>query len=102
MTLQLLQLAKHYAALSPTTPSLIPSPPFPSARELSLPRTQDWLVAHLLSSDNDDEDLSGQAWKKVFWRRVVKGIEQGFEERTAEGGELEVEDEVRELLDESC
>jgi len=91
MSLDLCLLQRHYAALSPTTSSLIPSPPFPTARELSAPSTQQWLVDNLLV---DEEELSGQAWKKVFWRRIVKNIEEGFEERRREGDE-EVEEEVR-------
>lgn len=93
MSTQLLQLQRYYAALSPATPSLIPSPPFPTARELSLPSTQAGLVEHLLA--NAEDEVGGSAWRRVWWRRVVKGIEQGFEERKAEGESEEVEDEVR-------
>ncbi|ORY79734.1 hypothetical protein BCR35DRAFT_94231 [Leucosporidium creatinivorum] len=97
MSSSLLLLQRHYAALSPTTASLIPSPPFPTSRDLSAPQTQQWLVDNLLSSDGDEEP-SGQAWKKVFWRRVVKGIEEGFQERRNEGDAEVEEEEVHETI----
>lgn len=90
----LLLLKRYYAALSPTTPSLIPCPPFPDARTLSLPETQSLLVGELLN----DMEVTGasSAWKKVFWRRVVKGIEEGYELRRQDPAEkVTVEDEVR-------
>jgi len=95
-------LLKHYSALSPTVPSLLPNPSrFPSSKTLSLATTQQWLVENLLPLDQD-QDLnqvgqrngSGSMWKKSFWKRVVKGIEQGFEERRIEEGEESVQDEV--------
>ena len=102
--LQLLKLSRHYASLSPSTPSLIPSPPFPSSEALSRPATQSWLAEQLLAAPRSSQkDLEGEAgaendgigagaWKKVFWRRVVKGIEEGFELRRDRGES--VEDEV--------
>ncbi|GAA5992484.1 hypothetical protein JCM10908_000842 [Rhodotorula pacifica] len=87
----LARLLKHYAALSPSSPTLIPSPPFPAARDLSTPAAQQWLVDHLLPHDRAQEE-GARGWKKAFWRRVVKGIEVGFEERRAQGDEA-VEDE---------
>ncbi|BGP14135.1 hypothetical protein JCM10213_002432 [Rhodosporidiobolus nylandii] len=88
-------LLRHYAALSPTTPALLPSPPFPSSAELSRAHTQQWLVDHLLSDDDGQgEDAEGaRAWKKVFWRRVVKSLEEGFEERRLAGEGEAVDDE---------
>lgn len=93
---QLPLLLRHYAALSPSSPALLPAPPFPTSRQLSLPTTQQWLVDHLLQHDQQqqDEERGGAAWKKVFWRRVVKAVEQGFDERRAEGDD-QVDDEVR-------
>ena len=88
----LASLLKHYAALSPSSPTLIPSPPFPSAQDLSTPAVQQWIVDHLLAVDQTQQD-GARAWKKAFWSRVVKGIEVGFEQRRAEGDEA-VEDEV--------
>ncbi|BGP38208.1 hypothetical protein JCM10449v2_002137 [Rhodotorula kratochvilovae] len=92
MDRQLPLLLRHYAALSPSSPALLPAPPFPTARELSLPHTQQWLVDHLLAHDAQEPDAGGQAWKKGFWRRVVKGVEEGFDQRRNEG-DPQVEDE---------
>lgn len=91
-------LLKLYSALSPSTPALIPSPPFPSPRLLSLPSTQTWIVDHILATEPPDQDDAADEdgaalWKKVFWRRVVKGVEEGFALRAAEGED--VADEVR-------
>ncbi|GAA5931644.1 protein-lysine N-methyltransferase [Sporobolomyces koalae] len=88
-------LLRHYSALSPSTPALIPSPPFPSSRTLSLPTTQLWIVENLLPIDHEPPQESirgGNTWKKAFWRRIVKGIETGFEERK-HLGDSNVEDE---------
>ncbi|GAA5900481.1 uncharacterized protein JCM6883_002859 [Sporobolomyces salmoneus] len=85
-------LLKHYAALSPSTAALLPSPPFPSSQTLSLSSTQRWIVNNLLSLDQDNPE-NGSVWKKGFWKRIVRGIEEGFEERRAEEGEESVEDE---------
>lgn len=98
---QLLRLKRHYSALSPTTPSLIPSSSFPTPAQLSKVSTQAWLVEHLLAASVEGETESAAAWKKVFWRRVVKGIEEGFEIRKNEG-DAEVEDEVRLSLTTPC
>ncbi|GAA6025080.1 hypothetical protein JCM10207_003401 [Rhodosporidiobolus poonsookiae] len=90
-------LLRHYAALSPSSPALLPSPPFPSPSVLSRAATQQYLVDHFLAptqptnSVEEDED-GARGWKKVFWRRVVKGIEAGFDQRRSEG-DAEVEDE---------
>lgn len=35
----------------------------------------------------------GRQWKKSFWKRIVKGIEEGFEIRSS-GGDRGVEEEV--------
>ncbi|GAA5968256.1 hypothetical protein JCM3765_000866 [Sporobolomyces pararoseus] len=100
-------LLKHYSALTPSIPSFIPSPsPFPDSKTLSLPQTQQWIVRNLLPLDNpDNEEENGQEevivsdsswnWKKSFWKRVVKGIEEGFElrKKEEEEGEVNVEDE---------
>ncbi|GAA5951565.1 hypothetical protein JCM8115_005182 [Rhodotorula mucilaginosa] len=87
----LASLLKHYAAVSPSSPTLIPSPPFPSPRDLSTPAAQQWIVDHLLALNQTQQD-GARAWKKAFWSRVVKGIEVGFAQRRAEGDEA-VEDE---------
>ncbi|GAA5915163.1 hypothetical protein JCM8208_002156 [Rhodotorula glutinis] len=93
---QLPLLLRHYAALSPSSPALVPAPPFPTSRHLSLPTTQQWLVDHLLKHEQDqqDEERGGAAWKKVFWRRVVKAVEEGFDERRADGDEQVDDEEV--------
>lgn len=96
----LASLLKHYAALSPSSPTLIPSPPFPSPRDLSTAAAQQWIVDHLLGLDQTQQD-GARAWKKAFWSRVVKGIEVGFEQRRAEGDEA-VEDEVSPLMYSPC
>ncbi|GAA5875635.1 hypothetical protein JCM8547_000896 [Rhodosporidiobolus lusitaniae] len=83
-------LLRHDAALSPSTPSLIPSPPFPPPSTLSLPQTQQWIVDHLIKHNQDEG--GAEQWRKGFWKRVVKGIEEGFEERRKDGDE-NVEDE---------
>ena len=88
----LASLLKHYAALSPSSPTLIHTPPFPSPRDLSTPAAQQWIVDHLLALDQTQQD-GARAWKKAFWSRVVKGVEVGFEQRRAEGDEA-IEDEV--------
>ncbi|GAA5933254.1 hypothetical protein JCM3775_002586 [Rhodotorula graminis] len=93
---QLPLLLRHYAALSPSSPALLPAPPFPTSRQLSLPTTQQWLVDHLLEHDRDQQDgeRGGAAWKKVFWRRVVKAVEDGFDVRRADGDEQVDDEEV--------
>jgi hypothetical protein len=88
----LASLHKHYAAVSPSSPTHIPSPPFPSPRDLSTPAAQQWIVDHLLALNQTQQD-GARAWRKAFWSRVVKGIEVGFAQRRAEGDEA-VEDEV--------
>ncbi|GAA6051540.1 hypothetical protein JCM3770_000405 [Rhodotorula araucariae] len=92
MDRQLALLLRHYAALSPSSPALLPAPPFPSARDLSLPHTQQWLVDHLLAHDVQEVDAGGHTWKRGFWRRIVKGVEEGFDERRAVG-DTQVDDE---------
>ncbi|GAA5862845.1 hypothetical protein JCM3774_006661 [Rhodotorula dairenensis] len=89
--LSLARLLKHYAALSPSSPTLIPTPPFLTATELSTSAAQQWLVDHLLPLDQSKQD-GARSWKKAFWRRVVDGIEVGFNERRARGDDA-VEDE---------
>jgi hypothetical protein len=100
--MQLPTLLKHYASLSPSTPALLRSPPFPTPLQLCRPETQAWLVDNLLPSSSnelqdekalDEEHEGGESWKKVFWRRVVKGVEEGFEVRKTQGESIE--DEVR-------
>lgn len=91
--LPLARLLKHYAALSPASPISIPSPPFLAATDLSKPMTQQWLVQHLLPLDQTQQD-GARGWKKAFWRRIVNGIEAGFDERRTRGDGA-VEDEVR-------
>lgn len=90
----LARLHRHYLALSPSSPSLLPSPPFPSPAQLSTPAAQAYLAHHLLdpAGSAGPEAAGGEAWKRVFWRRVVKAIEQGLAERVAEGED--VSDEV--------
>ncbi|GAA5999391.1 uncharacterized protein JCM10292_001256 [Rhodotorula paludigena] len=93
MDRQLALLQRHYAALSPSSPALLPSPPFPAPSTLSLPATQQFLVDRLLGHDQTLGDERGaHDWKRLFWRRVTKGIEQGFSERSAQG-DVEVDDE---------
>lgn len=87
-------LLRHYASLTPTVPALLPSPPFPSSAFLSLPSTQQYLVDHLLSQGQDE---GAQQWRRSFWKRVVRGIEDGTEERRKAGDEA-IEDEVRRLF----
>lgn len=95
MDRQLALLQRHYAALSPSSPALLPSPPFPAPSTLSLPATQQFLADRLLGHDQTLGDERGaHDWKRLFWRRVTKGIEQGFSERRAQG-DAEVDDEVR-------
>lgn len=89
-------LIRHYSALSPSTPNLIPSPPFPSSPFLSLPSTQQYLVSNLITRDpvSSDEAMGGgRQWKKSFWKRIVRGIEEGFEIRSSRG-DRGVEEEV--------
>ncbi|GAA5980810.1 hypothetical protein JCM5350_003715 [Sporobolomyces pararoseus] len=94
-------LLKHYSALTPSVPSLIPQPhPFPKSKTLSLPQTQQWIVQNILPLDQDEEGGGGTGtgsslhWKKNFWKRVVKGIEEGFEERKREEEESIEDEEV--------
>ncbi|KAM0755984.1 hypothetical protein T439DRAFT_17368 [Meredithblackwellia eburnea MCA 4105] len=118
---QLALVAKHYASLSPSTPALLPSPPFPSNEELSLPETQSWLVDNLLNresvvhrnerrvrettdegselEDAELEDESASMWKKVFWRRVAKGIEEGYSTRASGGVDVNDEEVHEEILE---
>ncbi|GAA5970947.1 hypothetical protein JCM21900_000681 [Sporobolomyces salmonicolor] len=49
----------------------------------------------LLTHLPHEEDTEGaRGWKKVFWRRVVKGIEAGFDERRTRGDEQVADEEV--------
>ncbi|GAA6037068.1 hypothetical protein JCM8097_005535 [Rhodosporidiobolus ruineniae] len=94
MDIRLPLLVRHYAALSPTSPFLLPSSSFPPPASLSRPATQQWLVDHLLahSESGGEEDDGARAWRRGFWKRAVKDIEKGFEQRRKDGDE-EVEDE---------
>ncbi|GJN88324.1 hypothetical protein Rhopal_001289-T1 [Rhodotorula paludigena] len=93
MDRQLALLQRHYAALSPSSPALLPSPPFPAPSTLSLPATQQFLADRLLGHEQALGDERGaHDWKRLFWRRVTKGIELGFSERRAQG-DAEVDDE---------
>ncbi|GAA5971590.1 hypothetical protein JCM11641_000653 [Rhodosporidiobolus odoratus] len=89
-------LLKHYSSLSPSSAALVPSPPFPSPTNLSQPKTQQWLVDHLLQSDRwrEDDQEGARSWRKVFWKRVVKGIEDGLEARRDAGDEAVDDEEV--------
>lgn len=98
-------LLKHYAALTPSTASLIPSTdqggPFPRCDTLSLAATQQWFVDHLIPLVRDRRGESSEtsherAWRKGFWKRVVNGIEQGFQDRIRRdsNGQESVQDEV--------
>lgn len=89
---RLARLHRHYIALWPSSPATIPAPPFPAPAELSLPAAQDYLVTHLLGGPEAAAAEGGQAWKRVFWRRVVKAVEQGQVERAGRGED--VTDEV--------
>ena len=92
-------LKRHYYAQSPSIPSLIPYRPFPSAIELCKPATQDWLVDNVLHDDSpDSKQIATQPWAAAFWKRVVKGIEQGFLQRR-EGQDQSVEDEVSDFVE---
>ncbi|GAA5851125.1 hypothetical protein JCM3766R1_006577 [Sporobolomyces carnicolor] len=97
-------LLKHYAALTPSTASLIPSTdqggPFPRCDTLSLAATQQWFVDHLIPLVRDRRGESSEtsherAWRKGFWKRVVNGIEQGFQDRIRRdsNGQESVQDE---------
>ncbi|KAK4704815.1 protein-lysine N-methyltransferase EEF2KMT, partial [Phenoliferia sp. Uapishka_3] len=95
-------LLKHFLSLSPTTPALIPSPPFPSPEQLSLPTTQEWLINNFLPNESEDlgveEELGAAGWRRVFWRRVERGLEDGFVVRAAKlKSDLE-DEEVNEKL----
>ena len=83
---------KHYAARSPSVPSLLV---LPSRSKLALREVQDWLVTYLLVSDDDllhllkqQDDtneviaLGAVPWRRSFWKRIVREIEQGMEETT--------------------
>ncbi|GAA5912811.1 hypothetical protein JCM6882_000435 [Rhodosporidiobolus microsporus] len=96
MEQQLPLLLRHYSALSPTSAALLPSPPFPLPTQLSQTQTQEWLVEHLLCADSEagEADEGARTWRKVFWRRTVKAIEEGFEERRRLGDELVEDEEV--------
>lgn len=89
--MDLAHLERCYAALSPTTPSLIPC--FPDPKLLSRPESQRFLAENLSQYDIAGDSQGSKTWKKVFWRRVVKTIEAGFEQRRQEG--QSIEDEVR-------
>lgn len=92
---ELAYLSKLYAAFSPSIPTLIPSPPFPTPRELSYASTQEFLV-NLIEQDKSSEP---SIWKKLFWRRVVKGIEEGFQSRSKDE-DIEDEEVREEILEE--
>lgn len=113
----LIYLSRLYAATSPSTPVLIPSPPFPSPIVICTPFVQNWLVESLLRSSSSsesriptneitqNEEEGNKIWKKIFWRRVVSSIESGFTLRAAESGaarlEIVEDEEIRsEILEE--
>ncbi|KAK4058620.1 hypothetical protein OIO90_000064 [Microbotryomycetes sp. JL221] len=98
----LLQLKRHFLAQCPSTASFIPTPPFPTARQLSQPETQDWLVQNLLHAQQSDaysqDNPRSSTWSKGFWKRVVKGIEAGFEQREQAHDDSVDDEEVHEEL----
>lgn len=95
------RLARHYSAISPSVPAQIPSPPFPSPEHLSTAACQQWLVHHLLTPSSTPyrelaEEEGGASWRKSFWRRVLKAVEEGFALRESRGESIG--DEVRSFL----
>ncbi|GAA6062006.1 hypothetical protein JCM10212_006081 [Sporobolomyces blumeae] len=97
-TRDLARLYRHYAALSPSSPALVPTPPFPSAVDLSRPETQQWFADHLLSNELANE-AGARTWKKVFWRRVVASVEEGFARRHTAGDPVEDEEVHPDILE---
>ncbi|KAM0792588.1 hypothetical protein ACM66B_005249 [Microbotryomycetes sp. NB124-2] len=93
---KLLLLKRHLLAQSPSVPSLIPCPPFPDAVQLSRPRVQQSLVDRVLHGISSSD--TNNAWSKGFWKRVVNGVQAGFEQRKLEGDESVQEEEVHEQL----
>lgn len=100
---QLKRLLRHYAALSPATPTNIRLAVLSDADYLSRPTTQQWVVDNLIAfegakneqeDDDDEEERGAKRWKGRFWRRMVDQINEGFAERRA-AGDIAVEDEVR-------
>lgn len=91
-------LLKHYLFLSPATPALIPSPPFLTPAQISLPSSQAYIITHFLPKEgesvDEDEEAGAAGWRRVYWRRVVREMEAGLEQRRAETGS-DLEDEVR-------
>lgn len=97
---QLSLLLRHYAALSPSSPALIPPAAFPPPLVLSQPSTQQWLVDNALGHDaaeEQEQEEGARNWKRGFWRRILGGIDHGFTERKDRGEAAAVEDEVRAL-----
>ncbi|POY72295.1 hypothetical protein BMF94_4597 [Rhodotorula taiwanensis] len=98
---QLKRLLRHYAALSPATPTNIRLAVLSDADYLSRPTTQQWVVDNLIAfegakneqeDDDDEEERGAKRWKGRFWRRMVDQINEGFAERRA-AGDIAVEDE---------
>lgn len=108
ITSSLISLAKHYHALSPTTPFLIPSPtPFLDPVVLSHPDVQSALIELILGAaptdviwrvesdaegEGEEEEEGTRLWKRLFWKRVVGAIETGFS--TRHGIDDDITDEV--------
>ncbi|KAL8280996.1 hypothetical protein RQP46_006675 [Phenoliferia psychrophenolica] len=96
-------LLKHYLFLSPTTPAQIPSPPWPTPAELSLPSSQAFLVSNFLSNEaqsvSEEEEAGAAGWRRIFWRRVVRDVEDGFAMRSQSGEDVGDEEIDERLLD---
>jgi hypothetical protein len=116
ITSLLISLAKHYHALSPTTPFLIPAPtPFLSPVVLSQEDVQSALVDLILGEEahigphstgefetnaeeggeeEEEEEEGTRLWKRLFWKRVVNTIETGFSTRERSSEDDDITDEV--------
>lgn len=78
--LDLSRLVRHYAALSPSNPRMMASPPFPTEKYLVRTRHQAELFAALSPLDVTPDsavslDTKACRWKYAFWKRIIQVIE---------------------------
>lgn len=80
----LLHVRRLYSAQSPSSPAKIQSPPLPNLHTLCLPEVQQWLVDYLVQDPHLVKWPGSKNWRRAFWKRVVKEMEEGLSKATSD------------------
>lgn len=85
-----MSLTRHYHALAPVL-ARIPPAAFPDPAHLS--KSQDALIKSTLDLEHPNaHSPTAQTWRRLFWRRMIRIIEQGFTAREAQGEDIQDEE----------